>query len=349
MERKVSSFVAGLVLFLTVVSSFVLLNFPNLHTLAVNKQSEYKMRFANKISVLSAIKESSDLTATAGNKGTLRIELPTGIELGDVEYSLNAVEECLSVKIPQAGEDYTDKYPLVGAAKCIEDVTFFSTGTYGQLDIIMDSIYEAQVSIEDNYLYLKFIDPQEKYPYVVVVDAGHGGKMPGATRQGLMEKDIDLAISNYLYEMLDENDQIGVYVTRDTDANPSFAKRVGLANDAKADLFVSIHNNAMTSSANSYITGTEVLYSKSDKSGKSKEFANTLLDAVSASFETKALGLKDGDDIYIVRTSQVPVALVEVGFMSNSDELHKLNDATWQKKAAQGMYSAICAELGISE
>ena len=56
---------------------------------------------------------------------------------------------------------------------------------------------------------------------------------------------------------------------------------------------------------------------------------------------SKDKGLVKGNDIYIIRTSEVPVALIEVGFMTNGEELAKLNSPDYQKQVAEGIYQAI--------
>ena len=57
--------------------------------------------------------------------------------------------------------------------------------------------------------------------------------------------------------------------------------------------------------------------------------------------ESRDKGLVEGDEIYIIRTSEVPVALIEVGFMTNQEELNLLNSTDYQKKAAEGVYDAV--------
>lgn len=90
------------------------------------------------------------------------------------------------------------------------------------------------------------------------------------------------------------------------------------------------------------MNGTQVLYSESDDSElSSQRLAQICLDHVSSAFESTSIGLLPGDDIYIIRSSEVPVALVEVGFMTNADELAKLNSQEYQAKAAEGIYEAI--------
>ena len=84
------------------------------------------------------------------------------------------------------------------------------------------------------------------------------------------------------------------------------------------------------------------MYSESDDSKLSrKKLAKICLNAVSKSFDSYNRGLLEGDSIYIIRTSKVPVALIEVGFMTHYDGLDKLKSPKYQKKAAQGIYNAI--------
>lgn len=176
----------------------------------------------------------------------------------------------------------------------------------------------------------------------VLVDAGACGRAPGATKQGINEKDIDLGIVLQLKAIFDNSDEnIGVYYTRTDDSNPTFDQRVQLANKSQADLFISIHNNSTKSGRMSSTHGTQVMYSESDtKELGSKAFAQICLDHVTEALESRVRGLWKRE-IYIIRTSEVPVALIEVGFMTNQEELNLLNSTDYQKKAAEGVYDAV--------
>jgi N-acetylmuramoyl-L-alanine amidase len=84
-----------------------------------------------------------------------------------------------------------------------------------------------------------------------------------------------------------------------------------------------------------------VLYSETQSEDESKRFAQICLENVIRNIGSKNLGLVEGDDIYIIRSSEVPVALIEVGYMTNKKELSNLCDEEYQRKTAQGIYDAI--------
>ena len=78
-----------------------------------------------------------------------------------------------------------------------------------------------------------------------------------------------------------------------------------------------------------------------ETSEASKNFAEICLEEVTGQIGSRNKGLVEGDSIYIIRTSEVPVALIEVGFMTNQEELDRLNSTDYQREVAQGIYNAI--------
>ncbi|MFI3330767.1 MAG: N-acetylmuramoyl-L-alanine amidase [Rikenellaceae bacterium] len=105
----------------------------------------------------------------------------------------------------------------------------------------------------------------------VVIDAGHGGKDPGTTFGKTYEKDITLKVAKYLGEMIKDNlKDVKVYYTRETDVYVGLAERGNLANKLEADLFISIHVDASTSTK---ATGTTTYVMGMDKSNANLEVA----------------------------------------------------------------------------
>lgn len=95
----------------------------------------------------------------------------------------------------------------------------------------------------------------------------------------------------------------------------------------------------------SSINGTEVMYEGGDTSGQSKVFANMCLNHLLDELGSNSKGIVVGDEVYIIRMSEPPVALVEVGFMTNQKELEALQDREYQRKAAQALYDAVLEYL----
>ncbi len=210
-----------------------------------------------------------------------------------------------------------------------------------RIELVLDGIYEHESIFQDGYLYIKFIPSREVHNKIVVVDGGHGGNDGGTSGYGQQEKEVVLDIILRLKEMLDQTD-IKVYYTRLEDTKPSFEDRVDLANLSRADLFVSIHINGDSHSKSS--SGTEVLYNESFFTPKfgSKDFAKIIQDELVKSLGSRDRGIIVGDEIaYIVRRATVPVALAEIGFLTNKEEALLIAKDSYKQQAAQGIYNGI--------
>lgn len=277
----------------------------------------------------------------------LRLELPKNCSKDDVTINNRYVTKTIDIRIKGAGEDYLVRYPMIGGSDHINDLNYFASEDGGTLELSMEHVYELSLDWEDQYLYIDFISPRELYDKIVVIDAGHGANMPGAIVNGVQEKNIDLAIVKQLKELFDQNkdEKLGVYYTRLDDSDPTFSSRSGLANDTGANLFVSIHSNSYPYSE--AINGTTVLYDEEKEAAgnSSKHLADILLKKTTKALGSKNMGLARGNNIYIIRTSEAPAALVEIGFMTNPKELANLNDENYQKKCAHAIYEGIMQAL----
>ena len=178
---------------------------------------------------------------------------------------------------------------------------------------------------------------------IVVIDAGHGKQDNGASGNGLLEKNVNLAIVQRLYNLLDADPNIKVYATRLDDSYPTNISRAQMANNLGADLFVSIHQNSNTSSAPS---GTEVLYMVhgNETSGNgltSKKAAQTLLNNVVNALGTTNRGIKVRKDLIVLNQTDVPAVLVETCFISNPSDAAIIAQDRYKDAMAQALYSGI--------
>ena len=273
----------------------------------------------------------------------LNIELPEGVADEDVEIENDYVGHTVYVRFPKAVKNYSENHIVRGSSDHIAGLSYYRENGKGVLEIRLDKACEHYYSYQDGFLRIEFMDLHDVYEQIIVIDAGHGGKQPGAVKKDVNEKDINLKIVQHLKTMLDKVDEekMKVFYTRLDDSNPSLQERAEMANQLQADLFISVHNNASASGKFTDLNGTLVLYSPDDNDESSKRLAEICLKNVTASAGSANRGLVKGDNIYIVRTSEVPVALIEVGYMTNTVELNNLCTPAYQKKVAQGIYNAI--------
>lgn len=273
----------------------------------------------------------------------LNIELPEGITAEDVEISNDYINHTVYVRFAKAVNNYSENYIIRGSSDHIANLSYYKEGGKGVLEIKLDKACEHFYFFDEGFLRLDLKGMHEVYEKIVVVDAGHGGSQPGAVKKDIQEKHLNLDIVLKLKELLDEVDEtkLKVFYTRLDDTNPSLTDRAYMANQLDADLFISVHNNASGDGKFSSLNGTMVLYSPDENDDSSERLAQICLENVNASTGSKDLGLVEADHIYIVRASEVPVALIEVGYMTNVNELNNLCTPEYQRKVAQGIYNAI--------
>jgi len=169
---------------------------------------------------------------------------------------------------------------------------------------------------------------------VVLVDPGHGGKDPGAIGLGgLQEKNVILPISKRIVELL-KKQGVQVVMTRDSDYFVDLAPRVAIAERADADLFVSIHANAMPANR-SDISGLETYYFSSGE-----RLARTIHSSVLQGVNVRDRGVRKAR-FYVLRKSSMPSVLVEVGFVTGREDSARLATSAYQDQMAAAIARGI--------
>jgi N-acetylmuramoyl-L-alanine amidase len=173
-------------------------------------------------------------------------------------------------------------------------------------------------------------------PFLVVVDAGHGGKDNGAKLNNINEKDINLSVSSKLADIVGQNN-IKIVLLRNEDKFISLETKVKAINKLKPDLVLSIHCNY---AKNTSLNGTEVYYSsKKGFRNQSYNFSKTIYsnfsEKVSVNSKIKTASF------YIFENSECPAILFQVGFISNSNDLSLLNDVSYQDRIAYSIYQSL--------
>ena len=186
---------------------------------------------------------------------------------------------------------------------------------------------------------------------VIVLDAGHGKPDEGAQSSiGTTEAETNLKVAMKVQNLLEQSgatviqtrsDENGIY---DLDKKTLREKkisdirnRVKIGNESEADIFVSIHLNKIPQ--NQY-WGWQCFYKEGDEKGTklAKTIQNSLNQAIEK--ENKRVAMKI-DNVYIIRHVEIPIAIVECGFLSNKEEEQLLLTDEYQDKLAWGIYTGI--------
>lgn len=189
--------------------------------------------------------------------------------------------------------------------------------------------------------------------YKIIVDAGHGLPDGGAVSEnGIEESNLNLQIATKLQEEL-ENNNYEVIMTRATENNiadsdkqnsikqiktSDLNNRVKIANESNADFMISIHMNKYSESK---YWGWQTFYSKNSKAGK--KLATLIQNSISNNIkdrENKRTPLSI-EGIKIVDKTNIPVVIVECGFLSNEEDLRLLQTEEYQKRIVAGIIEGI--------
>lgn len=182
----------------------------------------------------------------------------------------------------------------------------------------------------------------------IVIDAGHGGKNPGAVYQGRRESDDALRLAMAVGNILEENGYDVIY-TRTTDATQSVGQKAAIANEEGADLFLSIHRNA-ADYPGQYDGIQTLLYDDSGLKKKIAERINANLEALGF----RNIGVDIRPNLVVLNSTRMPALLVEAGFI-DSDKDNQLFDNRFQALAqaiAEGIMETLeesaATEEGVS-
>lgn len=247
----------------------------------------------------------------------------------------------------------------------------------GRLQIAVE---DAQFNPDSMITDIKTIGPDEKID-VIVIDPGHGGNDYGAIgrSRGTREKEINLDIARRLAKLIRKDKQLKVVLTRNDDVSVTLDQRAKTANDAKADLFISIHCN---SSPRTQAGGHQVFYLAPAKNDSARAVAQNenapfllddpsvagdgqddlafiLHDMIQTEFLTESADLAYMADIelrkklplrargvdhaafFVLNRVYMPSILLESAFISNQEEENLLRKKNFRQDLAEAIYESI--------
>jgi N-acetylmuramoyl-L-alanine amidase len=176
-------------------------------------------------------------------------------------------------------------------------------------------------------------NPELKYG-PVVIDAGHGGRDPGTSHNGLREKDIVLDVALMVAERL-RVAGVDARLTRSTDTFIELNDRAALARKVGAKLFVSLHCDA---AANRGARGFTI-YAPRDRMGQTGSFASSMEKSILTT-NMASRGIRGAGFRVLARTT-CPAVLVEMGYLSNRHEARVLGSKSFKRAIAGAMANAV--------
>ncbi len=316
-------------------------------------------------SLMDYLKETDDRTEAVEKLHSLRLVLPVRHSSDSIKIIADNLYTGYTITIPDISASYFTDYPVSGNGAGIKDLTYEMDGDKGVLTLTTNQSLFLEKSVSGSYVFFDFKDIRDYFDKVVVIDAGHGGNDNGCMADGVYEKDLTLSIVKKFKHLTDQNSvtevkeygsnitsmqidgigKVGFFYTRLSDKKVYLRPRREMAEKLGANLFLSVHINSTSSGRESSINGGQVLYKASDKTGESKKFADIVMNQMAEKLGCRKRGTIAGDNIYIVRTAKMPVALAEIGFITNKTEREKLLSDDYQEKTAQALLDAVTEYL----
>lgn len=259
------------------------------------------------------------------------------IQLSDITEYDNYNDKNYTIEINRNLSNYINNITFNPNSDKIKSCTVTVGTDKTTISFNENKIIAVNLIENNNYICIETVLPKEKYNKIIVLDAGHGGEMPGAIGNDLIEKDLTLKIALSAQEKFDNNSSIKCYMTRTTDVNPSFDDRTSLANEV-GDMFVSVHINS-ANSPDAHGTETFCQYANDLGNGlTSYRVAEEMLNQLLNKLGTNNRNVKAGD-LKVLRDSKIPASLIEVGFISNADDAKLMSNSI--DEIGQAIYDGV--------
>ncbi|MCR5487629.1 MAG: N-acetylmuramoyl-L-alanine amidase [Lachnospiraceae bacterium] len=272
------------------------------------------------------------------HKDCFCIPLEEGVAPEDVAFTSDPFGRVISIDLPMRENDFYYRNSLTGNRSHLTGIAFSVTDTGVHFELTTDTILVPRTIFEDGSLYLKLDKPGEIYDRIVLIDAGHGGSDEGTTAYGLAEKDILLGVCERIRDP--ELPSTCIYYTRTDDSSMSEADRLAIVRALEPDLIISIHTNADRSTR--ITRGVRTLYSKPYLSEKAEKLSALL------SQKTGLINLGAAEDDYsgMLKDTDVPCFLIQLGYMTNKAEAERMAGDDFQAQAAEAVSDFITGYSG---
>ncbi len=283
-----------------------------------------------------------DISQFESSERYLSIDIPQEVAVQEILDEDRYYNRQIVLTLPGDHSSFYEEHPIRNTCDIVSSIDISVDDWSTIITITTDKVQAYFLEYGEGYIHLIMDTPSKFYNKIVVLDAGHGGSDPGAVKNGVNEKDLNFKILNQYTAEYFKNSDIKIYFTRTTDILVDLYDRADYSTEIDADLFVSLHMNSSTSSLSN---GTGVYYSTLNPSINeggltSKKMAGIFVNGLSSALNTKNNGPLSANFV-VIRETKVPAVLIELGFLTNTNDFKKLTNETYQKKAAKTIYNII--------
>lgn len=322
--------------------------------LDLNKQSQYTITEKKGMLVIKVEEPSYKNMVYYNNGDRVYLNLDGAVlTKGDEK-----LEQLYTAAYSNSGKTYTITFPSgqadlgAGTLKINDDylksVEIKNNAKNGTTSIVINAVakfsYVVFTRNDSNDTNITIVRPASKGEKLVVIDPGHGGRMPGAIYKDMSEKDLNLDIAKRLNTLLQEK-KVKTYLIRNDDSHVANYERAYIANALNASLFLSVHNNASDSSS---VDGTMTLYFPPKKGAKGftgKTFAEIVQARLLAALGTADRKIRERPNLVVLKATKMPAAIAEVAYLTNSSDRNNLKKATFRQKAAEALCESVLKVL----
>ena len=305
----------------------------------VGDLTEYSYSEDDNGGTLTIFRSSLQHMTYNGAKDVLYLDKEDSFKTSSVKLEDHYLNGYFDVILPKDLSDVYGEGTYEIGDDVIESVEVSTKGGKTTLRFRQNRISCYSITEEKDRYVIHVKNPKNVYDKVLLLDAGHGGKDPGASGNGLVEKNMNLTMLQKVNAELDKD--IKVYLTRNSDTYPDNASRARNASQV-ADAMVSIH---MNSSTNALVNGTETLYKNhANDTGAtltSKQLAQLIQNHIIDATGNNNRGIVHRTDLLILNSTTVPAVIVETAFLSNAGDALKLSQESYQDLVAEAIADAI--------
>lgn len=256
-------------------------------------------------------------TTYNANTRVMSLRIPkTALELDDLNIDIDDnIVDLISIDKTTSSREYVINFTLSKGTEAFDQTASKKTDALAFSFInndLRNSIYRGRL---------------------IVLDPGHGGKDPGARGAHITEAEINLIAAKQLKKKL-EGLGFNVYMTRESDKYVGLYTRPQIANDLRADVYISIHANAATNTA---AMGIETLYYPEEGFSLKRELAKAIQKKLIAYTGAVNRGIVERPNLVVTRETNMPSVIVEMGFLTNVEEEAKLMDPIYMDSLVNAM------------